>query len=101
MNRHGEEYQRGATAMTEETYDNVASALCRVPKGFPIHKTVQRMLDAKSGLLTTGKGIDWATGESLAFGSLLTEGHAVRPPRPDSARGTFSLPHSALAHQHT
>ena len=70
MNRHGEEYQRGATAMAEETFDEVAqtrSAACQ--RAFPIHKTVQRMLDAKSKALSSGEGIDWATGEALAFGS--------------------------------
>ena len=101
INRHGEEYQRGATAMTEETYDNVATALCRIPEGFPVHKTVQRMLDTKSKSLTNGKNIDWATGEALAFGSLLTEDHAVRLSGQDSSRGTFSHRHSALVHQNT
>ena len=101
INRHGKEYQRGATAMTEETYDNVATALCRIPEGFPVHKTVQRMLDAKSKSLTIGKNIDWATGEALAFGSLLTEDHSVRLSGQDSSRGTFSHRHSALVHQNT
>ena len=101
INRHGKEYQRGATAMTEETYDNVATALCRIPEGFPVHKTVQRILDAKSKSLTIGKNIDWATGEALAFGSLLTEDHSVRLSGQDSSRGTFSHRHSALVHQNT
>jgi len=101
INRRGKEYQRGATAMAEETYDNVATALCRVPEGFPVHKTVQRMLDTKSKSLTIGKNIDWATGEALAFGSLLTEGHTVRLSGQDSGRGTFSHRHSSLVHQST
>ena len=101
MNRHGEEYQRGATAMGEETFDDVARALCQVPEGFPIHKTVQRMLDAKTKALSSGEGIDWATGEALAFGSLLTEGHSVRLSGQDSTRGTFSHRHSGLINQDT
>jgi 2-oxoglutarate dehydrogenase E1 component len=101
MNRHGEEYQRGATAMGEETFDDVARALCQVPEGFPIHKTVQRMLDAKTKALSSGEGIDWATGEALAFGSLLTEGHPVRLSGQDSTRGTFSHRHSGLINQDT
>ena len=101
MNRYGEEYQRGATAMAEETFDEVATALCNVPETFPIHKTVKRMLDAKSKTLSAGAGIDWATGEALAFGSLLTEGNTVRLSGQDSARGTFSHRHSALVNQDT
>ena len=101
MNRHGEEYQRGATAIAEETFDDVARTLCQVPEGFPIHKTVQRMLDAKSKALSSGKGIDWATGEALAFGSVMTEGHSVRLSGQDSTRGTFSHRHSGLVNQET
>ena len=101
MNRHCEDYQRVATAMSEETFDEVTRALCQVPEGFPVHKTVQRMLDAKSQALSSGEGIDWATGEALAFGSLLTEGHPVRLAGQDSTRGTFSHRHSGLINQDT
>ena len=44
-------------------------------------------------------GIDWATAESLAFGSLLTEGHRVRLSGQDCERGTFSQRHSVLIDQ--
>jgi 2-oxoglutarate dehydrogenase E1 component len=87
--------------MSEETFDDVSRTLCQVPEGFPIHKTVQRMLDAKSKALSSGEGIDWATGEALAFGSLLTEGHPVRLAGQDSTRGTFSHRHSGLVNQDT
>lgn len=32
------------------------------------------MLQAKQQMIELGKGIDWATAEALAFGSLLSEG---------------------------
>ena len=42
--------------------------------------------------------IDWTTAESLAFGTLLTEGFSVRPlVRP--GRGTFSQRHAVLRNQ--
>jgi len=59
------------------------------------------MLDAKSKALSSGKGIDWATGEALAFGSVMTEGHSVRLSGQDSTRGTFSHRHSGLVNQET
>ncbi len=46
-----------------------------------------------------GDGIDWATGEALAFGSLLLEGHRVRLSGEDSQRGTFSQRHAVLIDQ--
>ena len=101
MNRRDKDYQRGATAIPDDTYDAVAKSLTAAPEGFPLHKTVQRMLDTKSTMLKTGEGIDWATGEALAFGSLLSEGHPVRLSGQDSTRGTFSHRHSGLINQET
>ncbi|MGV6839902.1 MAG: 2-oxoglutarate dehydrogenase E1 component [Planktomarina sp.] len=99
LDKKGEEYQRGTTAIADQVFDDVSKALTHVPEGFPLHKTVDRMLKAKSKMLETGENIDWATGEALAFGSLLTEGHAVRLSGQDSTRGTFSHRHSALINQ--
>ena len=49
--------------------------------------------------ILTGKGIDWATAESLAFASLLSEGYGVRLSGQDSGRGTFSQRHAVLYDQ--
>ncbi|MEM6729384.1 MAG: 2-oxoglutarate dehydrogenase E1 component, partial [Pseudomonadota bacterium] len=94
-------YQRGKTAIAPETFDEISAALTRLPEGFPAHKTVQRMLDTKAKALEAGEGIDWATGEALAFGSLLTEGFPVRLSGQDSTRGTFSQRHSGIVNQET
>lgn len=99
MDRKGEEYQRGDTAIAPEIFDEVATALTRVPAEFPLHKTVGRMLDAKRATLENGAGIDWATGEALAFGSLIVEGFPVRLSGQDCTRGTFSHRHSGLINQ--
>ncbi len=101
LDRRGEEYERGQTALNGETFDQVANALTHVPDGYPLHKTVARMLENKGKALSAGEGIDWATGEALAFGSLLTEGYPVRLSGQDSTRGTFSQRHSGLVNQET
>ncbi len=77
----------------------VGAALSPKPAGFTLHKTVEKMLDTKAEMFTTGKGFDWATAEALAFGSLLTEGYPVRLSGQDSISGTFSQRHSALIDQ--
>ena len=101
LNKRDEEYQRGTTAISKDTFQEVGEALCRTPAGYPLHKTIQRLLEAKKKMFETGQGIDWATGEALAFGSLLTEGFPVRLAGQDSTRGTFSQRHSGLVHQDT
>ncbi len=101
LSKHDDDYQRGQTAIPEETYAKVGASLTHIPDGYPVHKTVARMLGAKKKMIDDGKGIDWATGEALAFGSLLTEGFPVRLAGQDSTRGTFSHRHSALINQDT
>jgi probable 2-oxoglutarate dehydrogenase E1 component DHKTD1 len=51
--------------------------------------------------LAEGKGIDWATGEALAIGSLMYQGHNVRLSGEDVGRGTFSQRHAMLVNQET
>uniref|UniRef100_UPI002617CBF0 2-oxoglutarate dehydrogenase E1 component n=1 Tax=uncultured Lentibacter sp. TaxID=1659309 RepID=UPI002617CBF0 len=101
LNRDKEDYQRGETAIKPETFAEIGRALSAAPTGFPVHKTVSRLLETKAKMFESGEGIDWATGEALAFGSLLTEGYPVRLSGQDATRGTFSQRHSGLINQDT
>ena len=101
LDKQDEDYQRGQTSIKPETLAEVGGALSRLPEGFPAHKTVARILDAKAKMFETGKGFDWATAEALAFGSLLTEGYPVRLSGQDATRGTFSQRHSGIVNQET
>jgi 2-oxoglutarate dehydrogenase E1 component len=101
LDRHGEEYMRGETAIAPETMAEIGTALTHAPEGFALHKTVGRLLETKTEMFETGRGFDWATAEALAFGSLTTEGYRVRLSGQDATRGTFSQRHSALVDQET
>ncbi|NOD98644.1 2-oxoglutarate dehydrogenase E1 component [Ruegeria sp. HKCCD6228] len=101
LDKNKDEYMRGETAITPETMAEIGDALTRAPSGFAMHKTVGRLLEHKKQMFETGKGFDWATGEALAFGSLLTEGYPVRLAGQDATRGTFSQRHSGFVHQET
>lgn len=91
----GEE-RRGNTAVPMETLKEVGAALTNIPASHNVHKTVQRFIDARKKAIESGQGIDWATGEALAFGSLLVEGVPIRFCGQDATRGTFVQRHSAL-----
>jgi 2-oxoglutarate dehydrogenase E1 component len=99
INKDGDEYQRGQTSISDKTMADVGTALTTAPEDFNIHKTVTRQLDSKAKMFESGTGFDWATGEALAFGSLLTEGYPVRLSGQDATRGTFSHRHSAFVDQ--
>ncbi|MFV1875057.1 2-oxoglutarate dehydrogenase E1 component [Nioella sp.] len=99
LDKKGEEYQRGETAIAPETFAEIGRALTTAPDGFNLHRTVGRLLETKKQMFETGEGFDWATAEALAFGSLLTEGYPVRLAGQDATRGTFSQRHSGLIDQ--
>uniref|UniRef100_UPI0025E1A616 2-oxoglutarate dehydrogenase E1 component n=1 Tax=uncultured Roseovarius sp. TaxID=293344 RepID=UPI0025E1A616 len=99
LNAHRGKYERGETAISPETMAEVGRALTATPEDFPLHKTVERLLEAKARMFETGTGFDWATAEALAFGSLMTEGYPVRLSGQDCTRGTFSQRHSGLINQ--
>ena len=75
--------------------------LCKYKEHFKINSKIERQLDAKAKMIETGEGIDWGTGEALAFASLLTESYNIRITGQDSCRGTFSHRHSVLIDQET
>src|SRR5882757_9231529 len=77
----------------------IGQKITEIPQGFHVHRTIQRFLENRQKAIETGQGIDWATGEALAFCSLLLEGHPVRFSGQDVERGTFSQRHSVLIDQ--
>ena len=101
LGRNEGEYQRGETAVPMDRLREVGDALTRLPEGLKPHRTVERMLAAKKGAVDAGDGIDWATAEALAFGTLLTEGYPVRLSGQDCTRCTFSQRHSGVDDQDT
>ena len=96
-----DEARRGQTGIPVDRLREMGLKLTRVPKTFKVHKTMQRVLDARRKMIEDGNGIDWASAESLAFGSLLSEGFKIRLSGQDVQRGTFSQRHAVLVDQDT
>jgi len=95
------DYQPGETAAPIEALREVGRALSTIPEGFNAHKTIERLFEAKRAMIDSGEGVDWATAEALAFGTLLLEGLPVRLSGQDCTRGTFSQRHSGIVDQET
>jgi len=94
-----DEHGEGNTAASLQSLQSVGHALGTAPDNFDINPKVARQLEAKLKMIETGEGIDWATGEALAFGTLLLEGQRVRLSGEDCQRGTFSQRHAVLIDQ--
>jgi 2-oxoglutarate dehydrogenase E1 component len=95
----GEEDRKGTTAVELDTLTSVGRALSEPPRSFDLNRKLVRLLQEKRKSIDTGTDVDWATGEALAFGTLLAEGTPVRLSGQDSGRGTFSQRHSVLVDQ--
>ena len=90
------------TAVDEEQLIKVGKALWKIPdSSFNLNTKIIRQLKAKEMVIQEGTGIDWATAEALAFGTLLLERTPVRLSGQDSGRGTFSQRHAILYDQIT
>ena len=86
-----------ATGVSRERIQHIGKVLTSIPNTFHVHPILEkRFIPRRVEALQNGGPIDWAFGESLAFGSLLLEGTPVRLSGQDVGRGTFSQRHVVL-----
>jgi 2-oxoglutarate dehydrogenase E1 component len=89
------------TGVSREVLAQVAEGMATLPPGFNLHPKLASFVEKRRKVVADDGDVDWATGESLAFGSLLLEGTPVRLSGQDSTRGTFSQRHAAFVDQKT
>lgn len=87
------------TAVADDKLKHIGEVVASWPEGFEVHRNLKRILNNRKKAIESGEGIDWATGEALAFGSLVDEGYHVRVSGQDVERGTFSQRHAVLHDQ--
>jgi 2-oxoglutarate dehydrogenase E1 component len=89
---------RAQTAVPIDRLSALNSALMTVPDGFTVHRKLERGRERRRSCLDqpAERTIDWATGEELAFASILEDGIAIRLTGEDVERGTFSQRHAVL-----
>ncbi|MFD1536076.1 multifunctional oxoglutarate decarboxylase/oxoglutarate dehydrogenase thiamine pyrophosphate-binding subunit/dihydrolipoyllysine-residue succinyltransferase subunit [Nonomuraea guangzhouensis] len=83
------------TAITDETLKRIVDTQLNLPEGFTPHPRLAPVLQRR-GQAVEQDAIDWSMGETLAFGSLLIDGHPVRVVGQDTRRGTFTQRHAVL-----
>ena len=95
------EYQRGSTAVPIDLLKEVGTKMTEIPESVQIHPRLKRVIGQRRKAIDASAGIDWATAEHLAFGTLLTEGYPIRLSGQDVGRGTFSQRHATIYDQNT
>jgi 2-oxoglutarate dehydrogenase E1 component len=93
--------RRGDTSVPLQKLLDLGARMTAIPADLDVHKTVKRAIDNRRTAIDTGEGLDWGTGEHLAFATLLDEGFPVRLAGQDSVRGTFVQRHCDLIDQTT
>ncbi|XP_045483343.1 probable 2-oxoglutarate dehydrogenase E1 component DHKTD1, mitochondrial isoform X2 [Harmonia axyridis] len=90
------------TGVNSDVLAYVGRKSVQYPDSFNIHPTLLKSyVKNRLSKISEGVDIDWATAETLAFGSLLYEGYNVRISGQDVGRGTFSHRHVMLVDQET
>ncbi|TQR82829.1 multifunctional oxoglutarate decarboxylase/oxoglutarate dehydrogenase thiamine pyrophosphate-binding subunit/dihydrolipoyllysine-residue succinyltransferase subunit [Mycobacterium hodleri] len=89
-----------STAVDKSLLARIGDAHLAVPEGFTVHPRVKPVLDKRREMAYEGK-IDWAFGELLALGSLLSEGKLIRLTGQDTRRGTFTQRHAVIIDRKT
>jgi len=77
----------------------LAERLTSIPENFKLHPTVARVIEARKQMAAGKLPVDWGMAETLAYGSLLSNGYDVRLSGQDTARGTFAHRHAVLHDQ--
>jgi 2-oxoglutarate dehydrogenase E1 component len=88
------------TSVPMSMLEEVCGALGRIPAGFNLNPKLKALFESRANLTKT-KQISYADAESLAIGTLLLEGTAVRISGQDACRGTFSHRHAVVRDQQT
>lgn len=77
----------------------IGKKITTIPPEVTPHPQLKKIYEARYKSIEEGKGLDWATGESLAFASLALDGYGVRLSGEDVERGTFSHRHAVVFDQ--
>lgn len=83
------------TTFSQENLNDIAGVITQLPSDKKFIRKIQKLTDDRKRMYETDK-LDWAMGELLAYGTLLSEGFDVRISGQDVERGTFSHRHAVI-----
>ena len=87
------------TGVPVETLQALAERLTTLPPDFQLHPRVEKVIADRRQMGLGKLPLDWGMAETLAYATLLKEGHGVRLSGQDSGRGTFFHRHAVLHDQ--
>jgi 2-oxoglutarate dehydrogenase E1 component len=88
-------FARSETAVEEKALIDIANQITTLPSDKKFFKKIEKLFDDRKRMVEN-KTFDWAMGELMAYGTLLSEGLRVRVSGQDVERGTFSHRHAVV-----
>src|SRR5690606_3350092 len=80
----------------EKDLEHLFHTIMALPSDLKPLRKITKLLEEKKRLFEKEKALDWATGELLAYASLIADGKNVRMSGQDVERGTFSHRHAVI-----
>jgi 2-oxoglutarate dehydrogenase E1 component len=90
---------RAKTGVALKNIQRLGKKLTSSPEGFPIQRQVQKIIEDRKKMNQGALPLNWGYAETMAYATLLNEGHEVRITGQDVGRGTFSHRHAVLHNQ--
>jgi 2-oxoglutarate dehydrogenase E1 component len=90
---------RHDTSFDLKTLQELSNKLLEIPDGFVVQRQVSKILEDRQKMGAGGLPINWGFAETMAYATLLSEGHPIRLTGQDTGRGTFSHRHAVLHNQ--
>ena len=87
------------TAVSLEKIRQLSETLTALPEGFQLHNRVKRIVEDRAKMAAGKIPMDWGFAETMAYATLIDQGHKLRLVGQDSARGTFFHRHAVLHNQ--
>ncbi len=84
------------TGVKKDKFDYLNQRLHSIPEGFTLHPVVKRLLEERQKMAKGLVPINWGFAETMAYASIVDEGHGVRLSGQDCGRGTFAHRHAVL-----
>ena len=90
---------RHDTRFELKTLQELSNKLLEIPEGFVVQRQVAKILEDRQKMAAGALPINWGYAETMAYATLLFEGHPIRMTGQDIGRGTFSHRHAVLHNQ--
>ncbi len=87
------------TAVPLDRLRGLSERLTTMPGGFKLHNRVNRIYEDRRKMAAGELPLDWGFAETMAYATLIEEGHKLRLVGQDSGRGTFFHRHAVLHNQ--